>query len=129
MSQSNEYSFFFICFEQKFLDMAAFDLKKFVPHLLSILVIFVVTFLFFKPEFTDGLSLKQDDMLNYRGVVQELKAFQAKTGEVSMWSGSMFSGIPAYIFFPTFNYGVLPYVEKAFKGFMSDSAGGHIFCC
>lgn len=102
-------------------------LKNSLPHIISIIVIFAVTFIFFKPEFTDGLSLKQDDMLNYKGVIQEIKHYEEQTGEVSMWSGSMFSGMPAYIFYPKFQYGIIPVFEKVLKGFLSDSAGAHLF--
>jgi hypothetical protein len=102
-------------------------LKNILPHFAAIFLIFAVTFIYFKPEFTDGLSLKQDDMLNYKGVIQEIKAFEEATGEISMWSGSMFSGMPAYIFYPKFNYGIIPLFEKTLKGFLSDSKGAHLF--
>ena len=43
----------------------------------------------------EGLSLKQDDIDNHKGVAKEIKDHRAEYDEEPLWTNSMFGGMPA----------------------------------
>jgi len=67
-----------------------------LPDFIAVIVFVLLSLLFFSPVF-EGKVLYQNDMTHVEGMSQELKAFKEKTGEVSMWTNSMFGGMPAYL--------------------------------
>jgi hypothetical protein len=70
-------------------------LKKSIPYISAIVIFLIVSSLYFKPAF-DGYDVKQADMVNYRGMSNDLNAFyDATDGEEPLWTNSMFSGMPA----------------------------------
>ena len=69
--------------------------EQIVPHVASIALFFLITFIFFQPQF-EGKVISQDDVTQFQGMSQELKTYHEKEGESSAWTGSMFSGMPAY---------------------------------
>lgn len=70
-------------------------LKKSIPYISAIVIFLIVSSLYFKPAF-DGYDVKQADMVNYRGMSNDLSAFYDRTqGEEPLWTNSMFSGMPA----------------------------------
>lgn len=76
--------------------MFKIDFKKQVlPHLLVLIAFFAVLFIYFSPAFK-GMEIVQSDILQWKGGAQELINFREKTGEQSLWSNSMFSGMPSY---------------------------------
>ncbi|WP_027002660.1 YfhO family protein [Hugenholtzia roseola] len=102
-------------------------LAQFGWHLLGVLLFYVATFLYFKPELIDDKTLIQSDMEHYKAMVAENSAFRKATGEVSMWNSRMFGGMPAYQIYPIFSYGGIEWLEKATFGFFSSSSGAHLF--
>ncbi len=64
-------------------------------HLLIVLAFLGLSALYMSP-LIEGRVLSQHDMLQVRGMAQELKEFEAETGEHSQWTNSMFSGMPAF---------------------------------
>jgi len=62
-------------------------------HLTAIAFFFIVTFLYFQPQF-DGFGLKQHDIEQYKGMSHETQTFRDKTGEEPLWTNSMFGGMP-----------------------------------
>jgi MFS family permease len=70
--------------------------QSLLPDIIAVAVFVVLSFLFFSPSF-EGKVLYQNDMTHVEGMSQELKAFKEQTGEVSMWTNSMFGGMPAYL--------------------------------
>ncbi len=71
-------------------------LKSSGPHLLSILVFLAVASAYFSPLVSGKKVMFQSDIQQAEGMSHELKEFQEKTGEQSMWTNSMFGGMPAY---------------------------------
>lgn len=71
-------------------------LKKFIPHLVAILVIFVVAATYFQADLK-GKKIMQDDNLHFRGMAKESKDFKKTDGEYPLWTNSMFGGMPTYL--------------------------------
>jgi len=67
------------------------------PHLLAVLIFFIVTITFFSPIFFENKSLKQDDITQFLGSSKALRDYREATGEEGLWANSMFSGMPAYL--------------------------------
>ncbi len=70
-------------------------LKSFLPYIGSIVLFIVLSFAYFSPVL-ENKELPQLDQSHAIGMAQELKSFEAKTGEKSQWTNSMFGGMPAY---------------------------------
>ncbi len=73
----------------------SFNIKSFVPYISSFIVIVLVTCLYFLPQFQNKV-LKQTDLVQYKGMAQEAVEFREKTGEETLWTNSMFGGMPTY---------------------------------
>jgi hypothetical protein len=72
--------------------------KYWLPHLSVILVFIALTLIYFSPVL-ENKTLQQSDLLQWQGMVQELHEFDKNTENVrSVWSGSMFSGMPSFHF-------------------------------
>ena len=70
-------------------------LKKLQPHLLAIGIFLAISFVYFSPVLS-GKSLDQHDISQWLGASKEISDFRAETGEEALWTGYMFSGMPAY---------------------------------
>jgi len=68
---------------------------KYLPHLIALLVFVIITCIYFSPAL-QGYKLQQSDISNYKGMSKEITDFEKKTGEQTLWSNSMFSGMPTY---------------------------------
>ncbi len=106
--------------------MKNFSFARLLPHLLAIAAFYLLTFVYFYPEFIDGESLRQSDMMQYQGMVQENSDYLKANGEPSMWNGRMFSGMPAYMTYPIFPYGALPVFEAILRGGIPEQMAAHL---
>ncbi|CAN5173215.1 YfhO family protein [soil metagenome] len=68
-----------------------------LPHLIALLVFFLLVVLYFNPLFFENKSLNQHDILQWQGGAQELIDYRERTGEEGLWTNSMFSGMPGYL--------------------------------
>ena len=75
--------------------MQKFDFKGAVPHLFALAAFLLITFVYFQPLF-EGKKIYQGDIINYKGMSQELIEYRAETGEEALWTNRMFGGMPAY---------------------------------
>lgn len=87
------------------------------PHLLAVLIFFGLTFAYFYPAY-QGYSLKQGDTKNWMGMSHEVVHYRNTTGEQSLWTNSMFSGMPAYQISTRYADYVLRAVDKVFTLFI-----------
>ncbi|MFM7727738.1 MAG: hypothetical protein ACKO7B_13615, partial [Flavobacteriales bacterium] len=71
-----------------------------------------VTFFVFQPLF-QGKELKQTDIDNWKGMSKELTDFKEKTGEQTLWTNSMFGGMPAYQISAVYPANLFQYIDKA----------------
>lgn len=65
--------------------------KKLAP----ITFIFIIATLYLYPAFS-GYSLKQPDIVNWKGMAQESFHSESEYGEIPLWTNSMFGGMPTY---------------------------------
>jgi hypothetical protein len=70
--------------------------KKSVPHAIAIAIFLIFTCIYFSPGIFEGKTIQQDDMQKVSGMGQELSDYYQKEGGISVWTGSMFSGMPSY---------------------------------
>ncbi|XZF15377.1 YfhO family protein [Chitinophagaceae bacterium MMS25-I14] len=75
--------------------MQSFDFKKLLPHLLIVLGFLVLSLIFCYPSL-EGKILHQGDNVSWKGVAHEAIEWHKKTGENTLWSNSMFGGMPTY---------------------------------
>lgn len=71
-------------------------LHKVLPWVVGIAIFWVVSALFFSPQF-EGKSLGQGDIAQYSGMSADIRNHREATGEDPQWTGGMFSGMPAYL--------------------------------
>ena len=70
-------------------------IKALLPHLWALLLFVVISLAYFLPVL-EGKELPQGDNSHAKGAAQELVEYEQQTGEKSMWTNSMFGGMPAY---------------------------------
>ena len=75
--------------------MQKFDFKGAVPHVFALAAFLLITFVYFQPLF-EGKKIYQGDIINYKGMSQELIEYRAETGKEALWTNRMFGGMPAY---------------------------------
>ncbi len=72
-----------------------FDFKKFLPHLIAVAVMLVLSFVFFSASAFEGKVLPQPDNQKAGAAGTEANAIYKETGKMPLWTNSMFSGMPA----------------------------------
>lgn len=72
-----------------------FDFKRLFPHLLALGIFIVLSLVYFFPQL-EGKVVPQGDMTVYYGMSQELREYQDRTGETTLWTNAMFGGMPTY---------------------------------
>lgn len=92
--------------------MPSFDFKKFLPHIL-IVVGFALLAVFFSYPILSGKVLKQGDVLSWKAMSHEALDWKEKTGEMPLWTNSMFGGMPAYTMIGTGDSNKIGYITKA----------------
>jgi len=71
------------------------DWKKFLPHF-WVLLVFVAAVFIYNAPLLDGKAMRMEDMTQVNGMAKGLEDHYAKTGERSLWTNSLFAGMPAY---------------------------------
>ena len=70
-------------------------MKKYIPHLISVTIFVIISVVYFSPVL-DGKILSAHDIDTWKGMSKEVRDYRADTGEESLWTKRMFSGMPAY---------------------------------
>jgi len=70
--------------------------KDILPHLLGILVFYLLIVFYFSPMVFDGKVIFQGDILQWEGSAKEVLDYRESMGEQALWTNSMFGGMPAY---------------------------------
>jgi hypothetical protein len=107
-----------------------FSLAKALPHFLCIIVIYAITIIYFKPEFFDNKQLIKSDIVHYEGGAKETKDYNynPKNTEPTLWTGSMFGGMPVYLLQTVFYDQPLIFFDHLFKGqFFNDGDAKNLF--
>ena len=73
-----------------------FQKNKNVLSIVAAIIIFaVITLVYFSPIF-EGKRLQQHDIGMYKGMSKEIVDYRESTGETTLWTNSMFGGMPAW---------------------------------
>lgn len=86
--------------------------KKCWPYLLAIVIFVALSVTYFSPVL-EGKKLPQMDDIHAKGMAKELVDHHAATGEHSMWTNSMFGGMPAYQIKGDSSASLFGYLNKA----------------
>jgi len=78
--------------------MQSSDFRKLLPDLLIIAGFAIISLLYAYPALK-GMQLQQHDHVSWIAMSQEARAWHEKTGENTLWSNSMFGGMPTYIIY------------------------------
>ena len=76
--------------------------KNTLFSVLAALLLAVLALLFFAPADFEGKVLQQADIQQGLANGQELKAYEAETGETAHWTNSLFSGMPTFQISPSY---------------------------
>ena len=102
------------------------DFKKdILPYLVAIVVFFAIALIYCSP-ILEGKKLFQMDTRKGAGMGQDIKVYHEETGEKSLWTGSMFGGMPSYQISPSYKAYPLTNLRKIFEGELPAPAS-HIF--
>jgi hypothetical protein len=69
--------------------------KRFYPYLAAIAMFILISFFYCSPVF-QGKVIYQSDVLQAVGMQKEMKDFHDQTGDYTLWTNSMFGGMPTY---------------------------------
>ena len=69
--------------------------KKFLPHLVVLLVFVVASLAYFSPVLK-GEKIYQSDIVQYSGMAKQQNDFRTETGEETYWTDAAFGGMPTY---------------------------------
>ncbi len=70
--------------------------SRYWPHLACLLVFLIIASLFFSPLIGGKKVMFQHDIKQAQGMAHEVETFEEETGEQSLWTNSMFGGMPTY---------------------------------
>lgn len=76
-----------------------------------ILAFALITLVYFSP-IMQGKRLKQHDIEMYKGMSKEIVDYKAQTGEQSLWTNSMFGGMPAWNIGVPQNSNLMTYINR-----------------
>ncbi len=88
--------------------------------LLPIVLFALISFIYFQPDVMQGKILHQHDIQQGLANGQEIQKYARESGELSRWTGSLFSGMPTFQIAPSYpSNSVLKGVQKVYWLWMS----------
>lgn len=78
-------------------------LKKCLPDAIAVALFAVISFAYFLVPVSQGKILFRHDSQASVGLGQELTEYEQRTGEVTRWTNSLFSGMPTYQISPAYS--------------------------
>ena len=78
-------------------------LKKCLPDAIVVALFAVISFAYFLVPVSQGKILFRHDSQASAGLGQELTEYEQRTGEVTRWTNSLFSGMPTYQISPAYS--------------------------
>ncbi|MCB0764594.1 MAG: hypothetical protein KDB84_07820 [Flavobacteriales bacterium] len=97
--------------------MRSFPWKSTVPVLAALAMFYALSLAYFSPVL-EGKRLDQHDIRQWQGMAQEVEEHREETGEEALWTGSMFSGMPAYQISVIWSANLLSLADSVFHGFL-----------
>ncbi len=90
--------------------MKNFQINKFIPHIIAIVLFIIVSYSYF-PEVLQGKIVNQSDVSSWRGAANEILEHKEKTGEQTLWTNSMFGGMPSYMISTQYKGNLIKYID------------------
>lgn len=78
-------------------------LKQYLPDVLAVFIFVVISFAYFYPADIEGRILYRHDSSASKGVGKEIGDHMERTGELTRWVNSVFSGMPTYQTSPSYD--------------------------
>ncbi|MEL6655070.1 MAG: YfhO family protein [Bacteroidota bacterium] len=101
------------------------NIQSILQHVSAISIFIIAACFYFSPQFS-GKVVTQSDIIGYRGMSQELRAYKEKTGEEALWTNSMFSGMPSYQINTVSSGNLIKKLENVIRAFIKPPAGQFI---
>ena len=91
-------------------------LHKSLPHIIAVLIFITLSFYFMSPVL-EGKQLLGGDTASWMCMTKETSDYNANNKDVTLWTNSMFGGMPNYMITLEQPNNVLQYVEKVLRLF------------
>ncbi|NPA45309.1 MAG: YfhO family protein [Chlorobi bacterium] len=76
--------------------MSKINVNKLIPYFTAIVLFLIISLAYF-PDTLQGKKLNQHDKKTWKGGAKEIMDYQKETGEWSLWTNSLFGGMPTYM--------------------------------
>lgn len=71
--------------------------KQVLPHLLALFTFLLVTLIFFGPVFFENKTLRQEDIVQGKGITRLTSEYNESHDDVALWNPRLFGGMPTYL--------------------------------
>ncbi|MFA5619250.1 MAG: YfhO family protein [Weeksellaceae bacterium] len=88
--------------------------KNLIFSIVALLFFAVLAVIYCSPVLSDNAIL-QPDIVNYTGGAQEMRTFEAETGENIYWSNAMFGGMPTYQSGARYQYDLIKKIDHTLR--------------
>ena len=88
-------------------------MKKFAPHLIAIISFLLITFIYLYPSL-QGKTIFGGDTAGYVGMSHEALTYNQTAQEQTLWTGSMFGGMPTYQICMKEPSSIVSYIDQCF---------------
>lgn len=85
-----------------------------MSYIIAPLIALAICLGYFYPQL-EGKVVQQSDNLQYRGMSQESRVYKENTGETTLWTNSMFGGMPTYQINTNKEGNLLRYMDRALR--------------
>ena len=89
-------------------------LKNIISIIVPIIIFIAISVLYFSPDMFSK-KLLQNDITHYKGMSKEILDFKKETGEQTLWTNSMFGGMPAYQISAIDNNNLFRFVDRTLR--------------
>jgi hypothetical protein len=98
------------------------NFKKLLPHICAVLGFIIIISIYFSPVF-QGRVTAQHDVMQAAGAQKEIQDYLKTTGELSLWTNSMFGGMPTYQIWIEYPLNLIRYIMPYLKLFLPNPLG------
>lgn len=92
-----------------------FEFKKWAPYIAALLLFILVPLIYSSPVL-EGKTLRQSDIISFKGMSKEIQDHRAQYGEEPLWTGSAFSGMPSFTISTKYSANIAGRIQKFVSG-------------
>lgn len=90
------------------------NFKKGTPYLIAFAIFTIASLIYFHPVLK-GNKISQSDITQFTGMAKEIQDFRVENGKEPYWTGSAFSGMPAFQLSAYYPNDYVRYLDKALR--------------